>query len=167
MDYRLSNNGQFYLLEANPNPQIARNEDFADSAAHCGLTYCPSPEDPHPGTSYSETFGQNPHGDLSHSHDISLPRMTRITRATQSQRQATELHYPCHAMAGGRRSTNVEDRRGMRVGPMAIGGGLGTIVHCGDRTSPWSESGDLINTGSYDTVAPTETAPANDETTDL
>jgi len=40
MDYRLSNNGQFYLLEANPNPQIARNEDFADSAAHCGLSYC-------------------------------------------------------------------------------------------------------------------------------
>ena len=40
MDYRLSNDGQFYLLEANPNPQIARNEDFADSAAHCGLSYC-------------------------------------------------------------------------------------------------------------------------------
>ena len=40
MDYRLSNDGQFYLLEANPNPQIARDEDFADSAAHCGLSYC-------------------------------------------------------------------------------------------------------------------------------
>jgi D-alanine-D-alanine ligase len=39
MDYRLSNNGEFYLLEANPNPQIAKNEDFADSAAHCGLSY--------------------------------------------------------------------------------------------------------------------------------
>jgi D-alanine-D-alanine ligase len=39
MDYRLSNNGNFYLLEANPNPQIAKNEDFADSAAHCGLSY--------------------------------------------------------------------------------------------------------------------------------
>ena len=39
MDYRLSNNGEFYLLEANPNPQIAKNEDFADSAAHCGLNY--------------------------------------------------------------------------------------------------------------------------------
>jgi hypothetical protein len=38
--YRLSNDGEFYLLEANPNPQIARNEDFADSAAHCGLSYC-------------------------------------------------------------------------------------------------------------------------------
>jgi len=39
MDYRLSNNGKFYLLEANPNPQIAKNEDFADSAAHCGIGY--------------------------------------------------------------------------------------------------------------------------------
>jgi D-alanine-D-alanine ligase len=39
MDYRLSDNGDFYLLEANPNPQIAKNEDFADSAAHCGLSY--------------------------------------------------------------------------------------------------------------------------------
>src|SRR5207247_5300384 len=39
MDYRLTNDGEFYLLEANPNPQIALDEDFADSAAHCGLSY--------------------------------------------------------------------------------------------------------------------------------
>ena len=39
LDYRLSNDGEFYLLEANPNPQIAKNEDFADSAAHCGIPY--------------------------------------------------------------------------------------------------------------------------------
>jgi D-alanine-D-alanine ligase len=39
LDYRMTNNGQFYLLEANPNPQIALNEDFADSAAHTGLKY--------------------------------------------------------------------------------------------------------------------------------
>jgi len=39
LDYRLSVNGQFLLLEANPNPQIAMNEDFADSAAHCGIQY--------------------------------------------------------------------------------------------------------------------------------
>jgi D-alanine-D-alanine ligase len=39
LDYRLSTDGQFYLLEANPNPQIALNEDFADSAAHSGLSY--------------------------------------------------------------------------------------------------------------------------------
>ena len=39
LDYRMTNDGEFYLLEANPNPQIALNEDFADSAAHCGLSY--------------------------------------------------------------------------------------------------------------------------------
>ena len=36
LDYRMTEEGQFYLLEANPNPQIAHNEDFADSAAHAG-----------------------------------------------------------------------------------------------------------------------------------
>jgi D-alanine-D-alanine ligase len=39
LDYRLTDEGQFYLLEANPNPQIARGEDFADSAAHSGIPY--------------------------------------------------------------------------------------------------------------------------------
>jgi D-alanine-D-alanine ligase len=39
LDYRMTEEGQFYLLEANPNPQIAENEDFADSAAHSGLPY--------------------------------------------------------------------------------------------------------------------------------
>jgi D-alanine-D-alanine ligase len=39
MDYRLATDGRFYLLEANPNPQIAMNEDFADSAANCGVDY--------------------------------------------------------------------------------------------------------------------------------
>jgi D-alanine-D-alanine ligase len=39
MDYRLSVDGRIYLLEVNPNPQIAHNEDFADSAEHCGVAY--------------------------------------------------------------------------------------------------------------------------------
>jgi len=39
LEYRLTDDGQFYLLEANPNPQIACNEDFADSAAHSGVPY--------------------------------------------------------------------------------------------------------------------------------
>jgi len=39
MDYRMTSDGVFYLLEANPNPQIAEHEDFADSAGHCGLSY--------------------------------------------------------------------------------------------------------------------------------
>ena len=28
-----------YPFEASTNPQIAKNEGFADSAAHCGLSY--------------------------------------------------------------------------------------------------------------------------------
>ena len=39
LDYRMTNAGEFYLLEANPNPQIAMHEDFADAAAHSGLKY--------------------------------------------------------------------------------------------------------------------------------
>lgn len=39
IDYRLTEQGQIYLLEVNPNPQIAHKEDFADSAEHCGMTY--------------------------------------------------------------------------------------------------------------------------------
>jgi D-alanine-D-alanine ligase len=39
LDYRLTKDGEFYLLEANPNPQIALNEDFADSAKHSKVSY--------------------------------------------------------------------------------------------------------------------------------
>ena len=39
LDYRLTEDGRIYLIEANPNAQIARNEDFADSAEHCGVKY--------------------------------------------------------------------------------------------------------------------------------
>jgi len=39
LDYRLTDDGNLYLLEANPNPQIAFGEDFADSAKHCGIDY--------------------------------------------------------------------------------------------------------------------------------
>lgn len=39
LDYRMTEDGVFYLLEANPNPQIAHQEDFADSAEHSGVPY--------------------------------------------------------------------------------------------------------------------------------
>ena len=39
LDYRVTEDGRIYLLEANPNPQIAHGEDFADSAMHCGVDY--------------------------------------------------------------------------------------------------------------------------------
>ena len=39
IDYRLTEDGRIYVLEVNPNPQIAHKEDFADSAEHCGMKY--------------------------------------------------------------------------------------------------------------------------------
>jgi D-alanine-D-alanine ligase len=39
IDLRLDGNGKVYVLEANPNPQLAEGEDFADSAKLAGLTY--------------------------------------------------------------------------------------------------------------------------------
>jgi len=39
MDLRLSNEGKAYLIESNPNPQLARGEDFAESAQHQSLKY--------------------------------------------------------------------------------------------------------------------------------
>ena len=39
IDLRLDAAGQIYVIEANPNPQIARIEDFAESAAKDGLAY--------------------------------------------------------------------------------------------------------------------------------
>ncbi len=39
IDYRLTEDGRMYVLEVNPNPQIAHQEDFSDSAEHCGLPY--------------------------------------------------------------------------------------------------------------------------------
>jgi D-alanine-D-alanine ligase len=39
IDLRLHEAGKIYVLEANPNPQLARGEDFADSAARAGIDY--------------------------------------------------------------------------------------------------------------------------------
>jgi D-alanine-D-alanine ligase len=39
VDLRLDDAGRVWVLEANPNPQIARGEDFVDSAAKAGLSY--------------------------------------------------------------------------------------------------------------------------------
>jgi D-alanine-D-alanine ligase len=39
IDYRLSASGKFYFLEANPNPEIARGEEFASAAEAAGLSY--------------------------------------------------------------------------------------------------------------------------------
>jgi D-alanine-D-alanine ligase len=39
MDLRLTSEGEVYLIEANPNPQLAHGEDFAESAEAAGLSY--------------------------------------------------------------------------------------------------------------------------------
>lgn len=39
LDFRLATNGQFYLLEANPNPNLSFGEDFAEAAEHDGVSY--------------------------------------------------------------------------------------------------------------------------------
>jgi D-alanine-D-alanine ligase len=39
LDFRLGADGRMYVLEANPNPQLAHGEDFADSAERAGLSY--------------------------------------------------------------------------------------------------------------------------------
>jgi D-alanine-D-alanine ligase len=39
LDYRVTEDGRAYLLEANPNPQIAKDEDFAQSARHIHISY--------------------------------------------------------------------------------------------------------------------------------
>jgi len=39
IDLRLDEAGNPWVLEANPNPQIARGEDFAESAAKASISY--------------------------------------------------------------------------------------------------------------------------------
>jgi D-alanine-D-alanine ligase len=39
IDLRMDAAGKFYVLEANPNPQLAYGEDFAESAERAGLSY--------------------------------------------------------------------------------------------------------------------------------
>jgi hypothetical protein len=38
-DYRVTEDGQVYLLEANPNPDISCGEDFSEAAEHSGVKY--------------------------------------------------------------------------------------------------------------------------------
>ena len=39
MDFRLSEEGQIYVLEANPNPNLSYGEDYAESAELAGVSY--------------------------------------------------------------------------------------------------------------------------------
>ncbi len=39
IDLRVSNEGKIYILEVNPNPNIASDDEFAKSAKHAGISY--------------------------------------------------------------------------------------------------------------------------------
>jgi D-alanine-D-alanine ligase len=39
IDLRMDRDGGVYVLEANPNPNLAYGEDFAESAEHAGIPY--------------------------------------------------------------------------------------------------------------------------------
>ena len=39
IDYRLDDEGRLYFLEANPNPDIAEEEEFASAARAAGIDY--------------------------------------------------------------------------------------------------------------------------------
>jgi D-alanine-D-alanine ligase len=39
IDYRMNADGQIYVIEANPNPNLAHDEDFAQSAQAAGVSY--------------------------------------------------------------------------------------------------------------------------------
>ena len=39
IDFRLDESGQLYFLEANPNPDIAEEEEFASAARAAGIDY--------------------------------------------------------------------------------------------------------------------------------
>ena len=39
IDFRLREDGELFFLEANPNPEIAKREEFASAAAHIGISY--------------------------------------------------------------------------------------------------------------------------------
>ncbi len=41
IDYRLTETGELYMLEANPNPNLSYGEDFAEAAEHSGIPYEP------------------------------------------------------------------------------------------------------------------------------
>ena len=39
IDLRMEHDGKLFVIEANPNPQLAQGEDFAESAQRAGLAY--------------------------------------------------------------------------------------------------------------------------------
>jgi len=71
--------------------------------------------------------------------------------------------------SGGRRSTNVEDRRGMRISRGVVGGGLGTLAIVIIGLLLGVDPGAIINSTDYetDTTAVQPTSPADDAAKDF
>jgi predicted metalloprotease len=71
--------------------------------------------------------------------------------------------------SSGRRSTNIEDRRGMRISRGAVGGGLGMIAIVVIGLLLGVDPGALINSTGYetDTTAVQPTSPADDAAKDF
>jgi predicted metalloprotease len=67
---------------------------------------------------------------------------------------------------GGRRSENIEDRRGMRVGPLAIGGGLGSVALLLISLLFGFDPRDIVNPDSPGQLAETDSG-VNDERKDF
>jgi uncharacterized protein len=73
-------------------------------------------------------------------------------------------------LSGGRRSTNIEDRRGMRISRGVVGGGLGTIAIVIIGLLLGVDPGALVNSTGYETDTTTSvqpTSPADDAAKDF
>ncbi len=70
---------------------------------------------------------------------------------------------------GARRSTNIEDRRGMRIRPGLVGGGLGTIILLLVALYFGVDPRDVLNHGGVeaDESGPVSTSPADETTKDF
>src|SRR5262245_2327445 len=76
---------------------------------------------------------------------------------------------PSMQWQGGRRSGNIEDRRGMRIGPGLVGGGLGSLVLLVIALYFGVDPGILVDSGSNTTVDASgpSNSPADEATKDF
>jgi predicted metalloprotease len=68
---------------------------------------------------------------------------------------------------GARRSTNIEDRRGMRIRPGLVGGGLGTIILLLVALYFGVDPRYVLNQGGVEATGPVSTSPADETTKDF
>ena len=81
IDYRMNADGQIYVIEANPNPNLAADEDFAQSALAAGVGY--------PGAA-----GKTAHARRGISGRVA--RLLRLSRDARSNRMNRWIEACCH-----------------------------------------------------------------------